>query len=229
MERDAIERGEARGAAGDGPDASLPPACPRFATREEWEAWHRSLTWGQQLRRADLDPPEHEYSDREAAKADAREERRRARRWDPDPFSYTDDRRDGPWPRVDQLEVPALSNTWRMDPAYGYSPGVFARRMRRAPIASFSKNVSPPARGAIPRHALRGSSKRSNKEASLRAALKCVLRERHGRLSRDEAATARAMAWCHLVASRRQLESLRELARESRVEAERIRSQLALF
>jgi hypothetical protein len=49
-------------------------------------------------------------------------------------------------------------------------------------------------------------------EASLRVALRAVLRERHGRLSEDErSATARAMAWSHLLASRCQLRGLREL------------------
>jgi len=67
--------------------ASLPRPCPRFATRDEWDAWHASLTWEEQPRRADLDPPEHEYSEADIAKAEAREERRQAQRWDRDPFA----------------------------------------------------------------------------------------------------------------------------------------------
>ncbi len=67
-------------------------------------------------------------------------------------------------------------------------------------------------------------------EASLRAALKLVLRERHGRLSRDEAsATMRATAWCHLLAGRSQLRALRELAKEAHAEIQRTRPQLTLF
>lgn len=211
--------------------ASLPRPCPRFATRDEWEAWHASLTWDEQLRRADLDSPEHEYSEADSAKAEAREERRRAQRWDPDPFSYAEERRDGPWPRVDQVEDPALSNTWRMDPACGYSPGGFALRMRQVPYRELVEE-------RLPARARRDSETRlawlresiEQEEASLRAALKLVLRERHETLSRAEArATVRAMAWCHLLASRCQLRALRELARAVHTELQRTRSQLTLF
>ncbi|MGH7336175.1 MAG: hypothetical protein ACREI7_01235, partial [Myxococcota bacterium] len=66
-------------------------------------------------------------------------------------------------------------------------------------------------------------------EASLRDALKRVLRERHGRLSQDErGATVRAMAWCHLLAGRCQVQALRQLAK-LRGEVERRRPQLTLF
>jgi len=112
------------------PETSL-ATVPRFAPPDEWEAWHGLLTWEQQLRRGDLDRPEHEYSEADTAKADAREERRRPLRWDPDPFSYAIGAT--PWPRIDQLEVPALSNIWRMDPKCGHSWGRFARRMRQVP------------------------------------------------------------------------------------------------
>ncbi len=226
MERHEIERADAAGAG-----LSLPSACPRFATRDEWEAWHGSLTWEQQIRRSDLDPPEREYNESDAAKARAREERRRAQRWDPEPFSYADDHRAGPWPRVDQLEAPALSNTWRMDPVCGYSPGGFARRTRQIPHRKLIEE-------RLPRRAQRDAEARlawlretiEREEASQRGALHHVLRERHGRLSEDErGATACAMAWCHLVASRCQLRTLRELANELRAEVRRQRRQLTLF
>jgi hypothetical protein len=205
--------------------------CPRLATHEEWEAWHASLTWEEQLRRSDLEPLEHEYSEADTARADAREERRRAQRWDPDPFAYADDRRAGPWPRVDQIEAPALSNTWRMDPACGYSPGGFARRIRRASYRELMEERlparaqrDPAARVAWLRESI------AQEETRLRAALKRVLRERHGRLAADERrATVRAMAWCHLFASRCQLRALRELARQGHAEVLRQRSQLMLF
>lgn len=231
MERHEIERGHAAGGGAAGLDASLPSACPRFATRDEWEAWHGSLTWEQQLRRGDLDPPEHEHTESDAAKTRAREERRQALRWDPDPFSYADDRRDGPWPRVDQLEAPALSNTWRLDPACGYSPGGFARRTRQIPHRELIGE-------RLPRRAQRDAEARlawlleaiEREEASQRSALQTVLRERHGRLSEDErGATACAMAWCHLVASRCQLRALRELANELRAEVRRQGRQLTLL
>jgi hypothetical protein len=55
------ERGPACTDAGGA--AALPSRpCPRFATRDEWEAWHAALTWEEQLRRGDLEPPEPEYS-----------------------------------------------------------------------------------------------------------------------------------------------------------------------
>jgi hypothetical protein len=64
----------------------------------------------------------------------------------------------------------------------------------------------------------------------LRAALELVLRERHGRLSPDEAgATGRAMAWCHLLAGRCQLQALRVHAKEVCSETNGRRSQLTLF
>lgn len=231
MERDVVAQENELGAAGDGLDTSLPPACPRFATREEWEAWHGLLTWEQQLRRGDLDPPEHEYSEADTAKAEARDQRRRAQRWDPDPFFYADNRGSGPWPRVDQIEAPALSNTWRMDPTFGYSPGGFARRMRQVPYRELIEERLPARarRDSAARHAWLVEAI-EHEEASLRAALKRVLSERHGRLSQDErGATACAMAWCHLVASRCQLPALRELARGIGAEVQRQRSQLTLF
>jgi len=217
--------------AGGDSGGALPAPCPRFATRDEWEAWHRSLTWEQQLRRSDLDPPEHQHSAAEAAKADARAELRRAQRFEPDPFSYSDDRRDGPWPRVDQLEAPALSNTWRIDPACGYSPGGFARRLQQVPYCELIEERIPARaqRNLEVRLAWLGQSI-NEEEASLRAALKLVLHERHGRLSRHEAgATVRAMAWCHLLAGRCQLEALRELAKATHAERQIRCSQLNLF
>jgi hypothetical protein len=57
-----------------------------------------------------------------------------------------------------------------------------------------------------------------------------VLRERHGQLAADErGATACAMAWSSLVASRCQLRAIRELVKESRAEVLRQQSQLTLF
>jgi len=218
-------------AAGDGPNSPPPRPCPRDATREEWEAWHASLTWDEQLRRGDLDPPEHEHSEADNAKADAREARRRAQGWNPDPFSYAADRCAGPWPRVDQIEAPALSNTWRMDSTAGYSPGGFARRMRQV---SYRELIEE----RMPARAQRDAAARlawllqaiEREEASLRDAIKCVLRERHGRLSEEErGATVRAIAWNHLLASRCQLRALRELAKQTRAETPRQRRQLALF
>lgn len=229
MDQQGVDRQLVAGS--DGTAGALPEPCPRFATPDEWETWQRSLTWDQQLRRADLDPPEHEYSDADSAKARARDERRRAQRWNPDPFSYVDDRRDGRWPRVDQMEAPALSNTWRMDPVCGYSPGGFALRLRQVPYRELIEERLP----ALSR---RDSEKRltwlreaiEEQEASLRAALKLVLRERHGRLSRDEAsATMRAMAWCHLAAGRCQLRALRELAKATEAQRQARCSQLNLF
>jgi hypothetical protein len=219
------------GAAGRAPPALLPRSCPRFATREEWEAWHASLTWEQQLRRGELDPPEHEYSEADCAKADARDERRRVQRWDPDPFSYADGRRDGPWPRVDQIEAHALSNTWRMDPACGYSPAGFALRMRQVPYRDLIEERLPARARRDPEGRLAWLLEAiEQEEASLRTALLAVLRERHGRLSEDErSVTACAMAWSHLLASRCQLRALRELAKASQAEVQRQRSQLALF
>lgn len=218
-------------AAGADAAASLPRPCPRFATRDEWEAWHASLTCDEQLRRADLDPPEREYSEADNAKACARDERRRAQRWDPDPFSYADDRRAGPWPRVDQVEALALSNTWRMDPACGYSPGGFALRMRRVPYRDLIAERLPARAQRDPEARLTWLRESiEQEEASLRAALKQVLRERHGRLSQDErCAIGRAMAWCHLLAGRCQLQALRELAKAAHGELRRTRFQLTLF
>lgn len=225
------DRGRETLAGSAGADNLLPPPCPRFATHDEWEAWHGSLTWEQRLRRADLDPPEHEHSEADSAKDHARDERRRAQRWDPDPFSYADDRRSGPWPRVDQLEAPTLSTTWRMDPAYGYSPGGFGVRMRKVPYRELIEERlpsrakwDPEARLAWLRESI------EQEEAALRAALQRVLRERHGRLSQDESgSTVYAMAWCHLLAGRCQLQALRELAKSALAELQRQRSQLTLF
>jgi hypothetical protein len=208
----------------------LPQPCPRFATHEEWECWHAALTWEEQLHRADLDPREHEYSAADTRTADAREKRCRAH-WDPDPFSYAENRRDRPWPRVDQVEASALSNTWRMDPAAGYTAGGFARRMRPVPHRDLIEERLPAraqrdlaARLAWLREAI------AQEEALLRAALKRVLRERHGRLAQDEGgSTLRAMAWCHLFAGRCQLRALHELAKESQAELQRTRAQLSLF
>lgn len=230
MDQQGIDR-QHEFARSDRPDGSLPQPCPRFATRDEWEAWHGSLTWEQQLRRGDLDPPEHEYSEADSAKARARGERRRAQRWNPDPFAYADDRRNGPWPRVDQLEAPALSNTWRMDPDCGYSPGGFAHRMRRVSHRELVEERLP-ARAQRDPEARLASLRESieQEEASLRAALKQVLRERHGRLSQDGAdSTIRAMAWCHLLAGRCQLRALREIAKATDTDLRRRRSQLSLF
>jgi hypothetical protein len=220
-----------RGAGGDEPTALQPRPCPRDATHEEWETWHASLTWEEQLRRGDVDPPEHEYSDADIAQADAREARRRAQRWDPDPFSYAADRRAGPWPRVDQIEVPALSSTWRMDLAGGYSPGGFARRMRQVPYRELIEERRPARAQRDPAARLAWLLEAiEREETSLRAALKRVLRERHGQLAADErGATGCAMAWSSLVASRCQLRALRDLARKSRAEVLRQRSQLTLF
>jgi hypothetical protein len=64
----------------------------------------------------------------------------------------------------------------------------------------------------------------------MRAALKHVLRERRRQLAADErGATASAMAWSSLVASRCQLRAIRELVKESRSEVLRQQSQLTLF
>ncbi len=224
------ENGPAHAAGGD-PAAPLLRPCPRFATHDEWETWHASLTWAEQLRRGDLDAPKCEHGEADTARANARDERRRAQRWNPDPFCYADDRHDGPWPRVDQIEAPALSNSWRLDPGCGYSPGGFARRMRQVPHRELIEE-------RLPARAQRDPAARlawlleaiEQEETSLRVALKAVLLERHGRLSPDErGATVRAMAWCHLLASRCQLRALRDLAREARADVGQRRSQLTLF
>lgn len=211
--------------------SALPSPCPRFATRDEWEAWHRSLSWEQQLRRGDLDPPEHQHAAAGAAKADARAVLRRAQRFEPNPFSYAHDRRPGPWPRVDQLEAPALSNTWRMDPSAGYSPGGFALRMRQIPHRELVEE-------RMPRRARHDTEARlawiaesiEHDETSQRAALLRVLRERHQRLPEESGDVTRcAMAWSHLVAIRCELAALRDLAKEARAEISRQRPQLTLF
>lgn len=215
----------------DAPAARPLRPCPRFATRNEWEAWLSSLTWEERLHRWDLDPPGHEYSEADTARAHAREERRRAQCWDPDPFSYSDDRRDGPWPRLDQIEAPALSNIWQMDPASGYSAGGFARRLRRVPHREWIEGRLPVRARRNPAARLAWLLEAIEKEsASQRAALRRVLRERHGRLAEEErGATLRAMAWGHLLTSRAELQALRELAKEVRVEVPREPPQLALF
>ena len=118
-----------------------------------------------------------------------------------------------------------------MDPTCSYSPGGFGLRMRPVPYRDLiverlplRAKRDPEARLAWLRESI------EQEEASLRAALKQVLRERHGRISRDEnSSTTRAMAWCHLLAGRCQLRALRELAKESQAELQRKRSQLTLF
>lgn len=231
MDSQGLDRQRGVVAGSDGSAGALPQPCPRFATPDEWETWQRSLTWDQQLRRGDLDPPEHEYSDADSAKARARDELRCAQRWDPDPFSYADDRRGGPWPRVDQLKAPTLSNTWRMDPACGYSPGGFALRLRQVPYRELVEERLPTRLIRDPEARLAWLGEAIGRdEALLRPVLKRVLRERHGRLAPDEtSATVRSMAWCHLVAGRCQLAALRELAKEARANLRRSRSQLSLF
>ena len=74
---------------------ALPSPCPRFATHEQWEAWHQGLTWEQQMRRGELDRGEHAYTEDEAATAKERDDCRRAQEWKPDPFSYAGDRSAG--------------------------------------------------------------------------------------------------------------------------------------
>ncbi|MCZ7537609.1 MAG: hypothetical protein M5T61_18005 [Acidimicrobiia bacterium] len=66
-------------------------------------------------------------------------------------------------------------------------------------------------------------------EASLRAALKQVLRERHGRLSSDPADATLPAKWCHLLAGRCHLRALREAAKTTGAELRRRCSQLSLF
>jgi hypothetical protein len=231
MATSALDSERTAGDIGGNSGSALPAPCPRFATRDGWEAWHQSLTWEQQLRRGDLDPPEHQHAAAEAAKADARRERRRAQRFDPDPFSYAHDRRAGPWPRIDQLEVPALSNTWRTDPSAGYSPGGFALRIRQIPHRELVEE-------RMPRRALRDMEARlawivqsiEHDETAQRAALSRVLRERHRRPPEEEGSSTRcAMAWSHLVAVRCELAALRDLAKEARAEISRQRPQLTLF
>lgn len=210
---------------------ALPSPCPRFATHDEWEAWHQALTWKEQLRRGDLDPPEYAYGEDETAKARERAARRRAQDWSPDPFSYSDERSTGPWPRVDQLEAPALSNSWRMDSTLGYSPAGFARRLRQVSHRELIEE-------RLPRGAHRDAEARlawlleaiAREQAAQRSALLCVLRERHGKLDAGpRGATGCAMAWCQLVASRCALAALRTLANEARTAVQRQQRQLALF
>ncbi|MDX2093028.1 MAG: hypothetical protein SFX73_34615 [Kofleriaceae bacterium] len=193
---------------------------PALASRRarSGRPWHASLTWDEQLRRGDLDRPQHEYSE--------------AQRWDPDPFPYVDERRDGPWARVGQIEAPALSNTWRMVSAAGYSPGGFARRMRPVPYRELIEERMPARAQRDPAASAAWLLEViEQEEASLRVALKRVLRERHGRVSEEErGATVRAMAWCHLLAGRCQVQALRELAKAvHHVKLQRPRRQLALF
>jgi len=118
-----------------------------------------------------------------------------------------------------------------MNPACGYSPGGFALRLRQVPYRELVEE-------RLPARAHRDSEARlawlresiAQQEAALRTALKSVLRERHGRLSPDErSVTARAMAWCHLLAGRCQLRALRELVREAHGQLAQQRTQLPLF
>lgn len=118
-----------------------------------------------------------------------------------------------------------------MDPAGGYSPGGFARRMRQVPYRELIEERLPPRAQRDPVARLAWLLEAiEQEEASLWAALKRVLRERHGRLAVDErGATGCAMAWSSLVASRCQLRAIRELVKESRSEVLRQQSQLTLF
>jgi ferric-dicitrate binding protein FerR (iron transport regulator) len=118
-----------------------------------------------------------------------------------------------------------------MDPACGYSPGGFALRVRQVPYRDLIAERLPSRAQRDPEARLAWLSESIEQEdASLRAALKQVLRERHGRLSSDEAdATGRAMAWCHLLAGRCQLRALREFAKAAHAELQRTRSHLTLF
>jgi hypothetical protein len=118
-----------------------------------------------------------------------------------------------------------------MDPACGYSPGGFALRLRQVPYRELVEDRLPARARRDPETRLTWLRESiEQEEASLRAALKLVLRERHERLSRDEAsATVRAMAWCHLLAGRCQLRALRELKNAAHAEIQRHRSQLTLF
>ena len=210
---------------------ALPSPCPRFATREEWEAWHQGLTWEQQMRRGELDPREHEYTDDETSKARERDERRRAQEWKPDPFSYADGRSAGSWPRVDQLDAPALSNQWRMDESAGYSAGGFAMRLHRVPHRDLARERVPVRLDADPEARLawlRDAIERA--EADQRESLLQVLRERHYRLGASPPSPTRlAMAWNQLAALRAELRALRELAHDADTAARVARRQLELF
>lgn len=210
---------------------ALPSPCPRFATHNEWEAWHQSLTWEEQLRRNDLDPPEHVYGDEEVAKAEKRAAGRSARRLRPDPFSYSGERGTGPWPRIDQFGAPTLSNQWRMDPNAGYSPGGFALRMRRVAHRDLVEERMPARQNADPEARLTWLHESIERaEARQRDSLLLVLRERHGKLEGAlPSPTAQAMAWNHLLALRAELRALRELAREAEPKARAVRRQLDLF
>jgi hypothetical protein len=118
-----------------------------------------------------------------------------------------------------------------MDPAAGYSPGGFARRVRQVPYRELIEERLPARAQHNPTARLEWLLESiSREEAALRAALKEVLRERHAHRSDEECgATLWAMAWCQLLASRAQLRALRELAKQARAEALRQRRQLALF
>ncbi len=118
-----------------------------------------------------------------------------------------------------------------MDPAAGYTPGGFAGRLRQVAHRELIEERLPARAQRDPEARLMWLRESiAQEEASLRTALKSVLRERHGRLSPDErSVTARAMTWRHLLAGRRELRALRELAKDALAEVVRTRSQLTLF
>ena len=214
----------------------VPPplvACPRWASREERDTWLGSLTLDQQISRGDLDPPAHEYSEAELALARKRREQREAQKRPRDPFCYADARH-GPWPRVDTIEAPALSNTWRPVEDAGWTPAGFPwAGLRRVPHRELVEE-------RIPRGARKEPEKRAawvaeaigREEAEMCAALRLVLAERHGRLRRDESkSTILSMAWNHLAAGRAALRALRELQKDISYERQRSgpHEQLGLF
>lgn len=225
---DARESGDAPPSQDEG---GLPDPCPRWASREERDAWLAALTLAQEIRRAELDPPEHAYTEEDEALA----ERRRARREDRgglgDPFSYAAERR-GPWPRVDTIGAPALSKTWTADESGGWTPAGFPvkghRRMSHREIIE----QRMPRRCRKPEKRAEWLSETiAAEECDLRAALRLALAERHGRLRPGEASATRlAMAWNHVAAGRAALAALRAFEKESRRAVERPQSpQLSLF
>jgi len=226
--RPARKPGEAPPPQGGG---DLPEPCPRWASREERDAWLGAMTLAQQIRRAELDPPEHDYTEDEAALA----ERRRARGEDRcglgDPFSYAAERR-GPWPRVDSIGASELANTWVADESGGWTPAGFpVEGHRRVSHRELIEQRMPRRCRKVEKRAEWFAETVAEEERHLRAALRLVLAERHGRLRAEEVnATRLAMAWNHMAAGRAALAALRALEKETRRDLERSRPpQLSLF
>ncbi|MGH0028481.1 MAG: hypothetical protein ACQGVC_01715 [Myxococcota bacterium] len=216
------------GAAED--DDPLPEPCPRWASEQEWETWLRSLTFAQQIRRGELDPPEHVYSEADEALAQQRRLLREVRDGTSDPFHYAAGRT-GPWPRVDTLEARVMSNTWVSDLSAGWTQAGFPVRGTR-PVShrELIEQRVPRRVKTLARREEWLAQQIAEREGQMRIELRLVLAERHGRLRGGDATETRiAMAWNHVAAGRASLRALRELAKEAAWERRQSEEQLDLF